>query len=190
MPLTLWHGTPHQGIEKTGFKLNKIGTGEGMQAYGWGIYFANQKERAESYRKGGQLYQVKIPEDIDLLDWDKPLSEQPTKVREAVERIIASAPSYLRWITDSIDTTAHHGGGIYVSLAILADEMYFDDDPNHRTQIGGDARAASELLRQHGSPGLRYLDGSSRGRGQGSHNYVIWDEALLTPEAAQITAHE
>lgn len=30
-----WHGTPHRGIEKTGFKLNKIGTGEGAQAYEW-----------------------------------------------------------------------------------------------------------------------------------------------------------
>lgn len=46
-----WHGTPHRGIEQTGFKLNAIGTGEGAQAYGWGIYFASQKEVAEGYRK-------------------------------------------------------------------------------------------------------------------------------------------
>lgn len=32
-----WHGTPHDFDE---FKLNKIGTGEGAQAYGWGLYFA------------------------------------------------------------------------------------------------------------------------------------------------------
>ena len=32
----VWHGTPHRGIETTGFKLNKIGSGEGAQAYGWG----------------------------------------------------------------------------------------------------------------------------------------------------------
>ena len=32
----VWHGTPHKGIEKTGFRLDKIGTGEGVQAYGSG----------------------------------------------------------------------------------------------------------------------------------------------------------
>ena len=40
--LRVWHGTPHRGIEKTGFKLNKIGTGEGAQAYGWGVYFGRK----------------------------------------------------------------------------------------------------------------------------------------------------
>ena len=43
------------------------------------------------------------------------------------------------------------------------------------------------MLREHGIPGLRYLDGNSRANGEGSHNYVIWDESLLTPEAAEIT---
>ena len=36
-------------------------------------------------------------------------------------------------------------------------------------------RAVSELLLEHGIPGLRYLDGDSRNAGEGSHNYVIWD---------------
>ena len=49
--LRVWHGTPHRGIEKTGFKLNKIGTGEGAQAYGWGIYFADEREVSEAYRE-------------------------------------------------------------------------------------------------------------------------------------------
>lgn len=49
--IAVWHGTPHRGIERTGFKLNKIGTGEGAQVYGWGIYFASQRVVAEGYRK-------------------------------------------------------------------------------------------------------------------------------------------
>jgi hypothetical protein len=48
---TAYHGTPHRGIEKSGFSLQKIGTGEGAQAYGWGLYFAGKKEVAEHYRK-------------------------------------------------------------------------------------------------------------------------------------------
>lgn len=45
-----YHGTPHRGIER--FSTKNIGTGEGNQAYGWGLYFAGNKDVAESYRKG------------------------------------------------------------------------------------------------------------------------------------------
>jgi hypothetical protein len=39
--------------------------------------------------------------------------------------------------------------------------------------------AASEYLNSLGIPGLRYLDGDSRDKGEGSHNYVVWkDEAV------------
>jgi hypothetical protein len=42
-----WHGTPHD-FER--FTVDKIGTGEGAQAFGWGLYFAGKKEIAEYYR--------------------------------------------------------------------------------------------------------------------------------------------
>lgn len=42
-----YHGTPHR-FDK--FSLEKIGTGEGAQAFGWGLYFAGKKEVAEYYR--------------------------------------------------------------------------------------------------------------------------------------------
>ena len=51
-----YHGTPHRGIDR--FSTEKIGTGEGAQAYGWGLYFAGHKSIAEFYRKqlqGGPL---------------------------------------------------------------------------------------------------------------------------------------
>ncbi len=43
-----YHGTPH-AVEK--FSLQKIGTGEGAQAYGYGLYFAGHRAVAEHYRK-------------------------------------------------------------------------------------------------------------------------------------------
>lgn len=43
-----WHGTPHQ-FDK--FDSKKIGTGEGAQAYGYGLYFAGKKEVAAWYRE-------------------------------------------------------------------------------------------------------------------------------------------
>ncbi|MBQ3641191.1 hypothetical protein II906_04605 [bacterium] len=43
-----YHGTPHKFDE---FSLDNIGTGEGAQAHGWGLYFAENKEVSEGYRK-------------------------------------------------------------------------------------------------------------------------------------------
>jgi hypothetical protein len=53
--LTAYHGTPHKFSPEEGaplgkFKAEKIGTGEGAQAYGHGIYFAESPGVAEDYR--------------------------------------------------------------------------------------------------------------------------------------------
>lgn len=45
---TVYHGSPHK-FEK--FDPSKIGTGEGAQAYGHGLYFAESPEVATAYRK-------------------------------------------------------------------------------------------------------------------------------------------
>lgn len=42
-----WHGSPHDFDE---FDLGAIGSGEGNQAHGWGLYFAKDKKIAENYR--------------------------------------------------------------------------------------------------------------------------------------------
>lgn len=43
-----YHGTPHRFDE---FSLHAIGTGEGAQAYGWGLYFAESRGIAEYYKR-------------------------------------------------------------------------------------------------------------------------------------------
>ena len=43
-----YHGSPHKFDE---FSLDAIGTGEGNQAHGWGLYFAGNKDVSENYRK-------------------------------------------------------------------------------------------------------------------------------------------
>lgn len=43
-----YHGTPHKFGE---FSLDSIGSGEGAQAHGWGLYFAENKEVSEGYRE-------------------------------------------------------------------------------------------------------------------------------------------
>ena len=42
-----YHGSPHD-FEK--FDISKIGTGEGSQAYGYGLYFAENEKTAKTYR--------------------------------------------------------------------------------------------------------------------------------------------
>jgi hypothetical protein len=48
-PLTAYHGTPHTIQGK--FDINKVGTGEGNQTFGYGMYFAENPEVATQYRK-------------------------------------------------------------------------------------------------------------------------------------------
>jgi hypothetical protein len=52
-----FHGTPHK-VDK--FSTAKIGTGEGAQAYGWGLYFAEEKQVAITYRGGENFQSVYI----------------------------------------------------------------------------------------------------------------------------------
>jgi len=51
-----WHGSPHTFAS---FDTGKIGTGEGAQAYGHGLYFAGKREVAEYYKEmlgqGGKI---------------------------------------------------------------------------------------------------------------------------------------
>jgi hypothetical protein len=41
-----WHGSPHKFNK---FRTSKIGTGEGAQSFGWGIYFTDKKDIAKHY---------------------------------------------------------------------------------------------------------------------------------------------
>jgi hypothetical protein len=54
-PLTAYHGTPHRFPAEEGaplgrFRAEKIGSGEGAQAFGYGLYFAESPGVAKSYR--------------------------------------------------------------------------------------------------------------------------------------------
>lgn len=55
-----YHGTPHTILDK--FDINKVGTGEGAQAYGHGMYFAENPSVAQGYQKalGKWIDRVKI----------------------------------------------------------------------------------------------------------------------------------
>jgi len=187
-----FHGTPHQ-VDK--FTTEKIGTGEGAQAYGWGLYFAEAQEVASSYRKAGRnlgiikdgdgqwwttdgpktiagpfatsreaeavaeapagnLYTVTLKvEDDQLLDWDKPLRQQPEPVKAALRR------GYEEQGLDYPENAASPKEGQYIYKDMVA-------------AAGGmetlDASKASAFLAELGIRGIRFLDGNSRGKSAAS----------------------
>jgi hypothetical protein len=221
---TVFHGSPYLFPK---FDMSKIGTGEGAQSYGHGLYLAENPAVANEYRRnlaakdmtldgkpfqqtlenynihqlvgeygsdlsklkselqsyisknqgnpyadvkgasaivdgidrksfhpggGGNLYKVDLPDEhiAKMLDWDRPLSQQPETVKKALRE-----SGWVRDV-DKINTPAGE---------------YF------RTSGGIDAAAAQEL-RKMGIPGIKYLDQGSRAGGQGTNNYVVFDETL------------
>jgi hypothetical protein len=62
--ITAYHGSPHR-FDK--FDKSKIGTGEGAQAYGHGLYFSESPRVAQNYQAMGAQISVK-PAENGLLD--------------------------------------------------------------------------------------------------------------------------
>ncbi|HKF94124.1 MAG TPA: hypothetical protein VKB96_05895 [Gammaproteobacteria bacterium] len=241
-----FHGTPHR-FDK--FSTDNIGTGEGAQAFGYGLYFASNKAIAESYRQNiplnqvikqfqrelpddadfdevmdlvgtghftkeqdrilkaldadgwlgfdyasqaisaayrdienydpsqelrdavngsSQLYEVEIPNDNEYLLWDKPYKDQPKTVKEAIENAPKSVLQY------GEDTT---GENIYRRLQIPAIQKQAGMTPSYQTD-----KNASEYLNSLGISGIKYLDGSSRAKGDGNYNYVVFDDKKVNIE--------
>ena len=74
-----WHGTPHDFRE---FLLEMIGAGEGRQAHGWGLYFAQNREVSERYKEWLKKAKKKA---IHTLTYDgKSLNKQPPDVQGAL----------------------------------------------------------------------------------------------------------
>ena len=256
--ITAYHGSPHTFDQ---FNLDKIGTGEGAQAYGHGLYFAEQEGVAQSYRdtlsrkygdfsfngkplkenadwyaledklnaagdwrtaklvkqfphsgeeapvfakrmrdwhrndpemlsaidnfegvanvklSPGSMYQVRINADPnDFLDWDAPLSQQPPIAQDMARKADLS----------------HLGPGNRTRRQI---EMWRDGTlPNKESEPTGHVlhnaltdygmnspsnAAMTNKLQSAGIPGIKYLDQGSRGAGEGSRNFVVFDPKII-----------
>ena|SRR5258705_336138 len=220
MGIKAYHGSPHDFDR---FDLSKIGTGEGAQAYGHGLYFAENPGVAESYKnvgaraltddhemmansalqqargdqskalenletrarlagsgssmervynqaadliKGGwsrgKMYEVNINADpAHFLDWDKPLSQMSPEVQQKLNAA---------WLAHPEAHARQTGENIYEQAQINL----------HRPGQGHLDRAfAAEKMNEAGIPGIKYLDQGSRGAGQGSSNYVVFNDKLI-----------
>ncbi|NDC96520.1 hypothetical protein EB118_26235, partial [bacterium] len=156
---------PEPGFPFGRFRLDKIGTGLGRQAYGWGIYLAAKRFRASDYvsnlRKTSPdavLYDLDVPNKLvaQLLNDEKPLSR---KLQVAVNRELKAAGIEL-----TVDSA--------MSLRNIMDKI------QQSAIWGSDANAprlTSELLNRAGIPGLQRFVKDK----MGLHMYVIWNQAAL-----------
>ena len=151
----------------------------------------------------GHFYTVDLPDEhiAKMLDWDKPLSEQPEAIRKAIREKVANVDP------DGMDL----GGGKVLRNGSIEGGRRFPDKPypwvlqagdsvfglsekDVRRMVGesvetltgeqayarlsanmGNQTKASEFLKTLGIPGIRYLDGGSRSGGKGTSNFVIFD---------------
>ena len=114
-----------------------------------------------------------------LLDWDASLGEQPATVQKAWEKFLSSKAGQSADKSMRGDLFAKKGqyanptgSDIY---GALAEGLIGYGKPRPFMQV---KQEASERLRKAGIPGIRYLDQGSRGAGEGSRNYVIFDDAI------------
>lgn len=157
-PIRAFHGSPYN-FEK--FLASHIGSGEGHEDYGYGLYFGDLEAVARYYRDKltlgggppGHIYEVAIEADpAEMLDWDRPLNQQSAVIQK-IGRTLG--------LPDNPAT----GQELYQALAGKR----------------GSPAAAARTLQRLGIPGIRYLDQLSRALGKGTHNYVVFD-----PDAVSI----
>jgi len=164
-----YHGSPY---EFEAFDIGKLGTGEGGQAFGHGLYFAEERKVAADYvkefegdaaevirREEGRepdpseyrasLYRVRIKaRQEQMLDWDRPLAEQPA-ILQAYQRLPENIRTAIEGRLEergiSSDPRGMRGGDLINAL-----ESYTDP------------QSAARLLQDVGIPGIRFLDQQSR----------------------------
>lgn len=126
--------------------LEAIGSGEGRQAHGWGLYYALNPEIAD---------EVEIPENTDLIEEQKVFTSQPKSVKKALRKLFADKN---------------------INFNELIRTGYVNGNPTGRQLYGevmavseGSDKAASKLLREYGIKGITY-DGGQDGRA-----FVIFD---------------
>ena len=135
-----------------------------------------ERDIAPNFKGSGSLYEVNIranPE--DFLDWEKPLSEQPEAVLQALDPFIQERLA-------SIAAAGERG------RQIAREKGLPDFTPKSLEQIfsqmrGGDIAASGRLgqssfsedaLIEAGVPGIKYLDPQA-----GSQNYVVFDPSII-----------
>jgi hypothetical protein len=129
-------------------------------------------EARAANEKRGRIYTAEIPDDHEMLAWDKTLSNQSESVKKFVLDFTWARPAmtgeefYRSLAATHIERIAQAEGVSPMSMRPAAFKSRGE-------------KAASDELRAAGIPGIRYLAGEARGKGEGVHNYVIFDDSRV-----------
>ena len=184
------------GYEKAGLieRLMSNETPQEVESWANGLGHGDwfRKEIKPNFQSFGFDYEVDLPDEkiAQMLDWDKPLSEQPESVRNALKPYLTGGgspdPDLQRRINVmeskiAINPSLEEGyrtrinklkGEQSPSTSITGQQVISDLFPDQKT--------ASKKLSEAGIPGIKYLDDNSRSEGEGTRNFVVFDENDLT----------
>ncbi len=181
--LILQHGSPHNFEQ---FQLEKIGTGEGAQAFGYGLYFTDGSKIAKGYAdklskdKTGTVYSVRIKNGrtSSWVDWRTPLDEtQEQDLFNSLSKEDRTA--YNKFVDDAFNnsTDKDYTGSVsdlklgrdgfpYYDKQTAAGNLYLD----LKDALG--QQKATEVFKSAGFNGIKYE--AKKGLSD-STNYVVFD---------------
>lgn len=111
----VWHGSPHRFLK---FMLEHIGTGEGAQAFGWGLYFTDRKSIAEHYReKLLNIDRDKVrPDQEAVKKWQKDWDNLVEQLRPLYAKLESADPYERNDIFDRVTTLQTLQDAIHESM--------------------------------------------------------------------------
>jgi len=124
------------------------------------------------------LYKTDIPDEAvaRFLDWDNGGRQSYEKVASEIENykslankrdsLLSKYPASS--MSESVRSMTDSDRNLFSSIANRIDEG-----------VKNKYASASEHFKAQGIPGIRYLDGGSRGAGQGSSNFVVFDPEMI-----------
>jgi hypothetical protein len=118
----------------------------------------------------GNLYKIDLPDEhvAQMLDWDKPLHQQPKNVQKALEKLGYLADKAKINQYDDALLSALEGGSMELPkqpLSLTGETIY---------KKLGKPEIASTRLTELGIPGIKYLDQGSRDAAEGTRNFVVF----------------
>ena len=204
--LTAWHGTPHKIQGK--FDVSKIGTGEGNQSFGHGMYFAESPEVAKTYKqdflqsdatiKSLQKFRDEAPKgSADWEHYNTLMNRNKEGNLYKVDIPDQDIPTMMLWDKPLGEQSA------FVKKAV--NSLKKQVTPEMRDELGGDLNVlfgkdvtpaqflntweiihpeskigiGEELLNKAGVKGIRYWDMGSRQGEQGTSNFVVFDPSTV-----------
>lgn len=73
VPTILYHGSPNKFDH---FSFNIVGETSNMLEHGYGIYLTDSIKSARNYSKGGYVYDIKLDNSINLINWNKTIDQK------------------------------------------------------------------------------------------------------------------